>query len=184
VPAWGVASLSPPRSPRPVLVITGAAATGKSTLGEALAGRTGLVVLDGDVLASGAVAVAGESRDYIAFWRFLLGLATEIHRNDLIPVFTCICRPAQVVAANALDRSRTLHFLALVCDRTELEARIRGRAGDVSSISRLSFHLDFDDALRSDVVAAPDTFTVLDSSGRPPAQTAAEAITWVERLGR
>lgn len=46
---------------RPVLVVTGAAAAGKSTLGAALAADARLLVLDGDVLAGGAAAVADGS---------------------------------------------------------------------------------------------------------------------------
>ena len=45
--------------PRSVLVVTGAAATGKSTVGDHLRGRRGLVVVDGDVLGRGAAATAG-----------------------------------------------------------------------------------------------------------------------------
>ena len=182
MPAWGVAQPPPVRSPRPVLVIPGAAAAGKSTVGEALAGRPGLVVLDGDALAAGAAAVSDGRRDYVAFWRYLLDLADEIHRSDLVPVFTCICRPAQVVAANPPDGSSTFHFLALVCERNELEGRIRARTADVTSISRLGFHLGFDQALRSDVVDAPDTFTVLDTSWQAPRRTARETAEWVDRL--
>ena len=97
--------------PHAVLVVTGAAGAGKSTVGTALAAEPGLLVLDGDVLASGASAVAGGARDYAGFWRYLLAIAAEVHRNGLVPVFACICLPDQVIGAGP---EGPVHFLALV----------------------------------------------------------------------
>ena len=49
-----------------MLVVTGAAATGKSTIGDHLRGRSGLVVVDGDVLGRGAAATSYGRPDYVA----------------------------------------------------------------------------------------------------------------------
>ena len=64
-----------------LLVITGAAATGKSTIGDHLRARPDLLVLDGDVLGRGAAATASGRRDYVAFWRFVLSIAREVRGN-------------------------------------------------------------------------------------------------------
>lgn len=73
-----------------VLVITGAAATGKSTVGDHLRQRLDLLVIDGDVLGRGAAATADGRRDYVEFWRFVLAVCREVRSNGLVPVVPCI----------------------------------------------------------------------------------------------
>lgn len=82
-----------------LLVITGAAATGKSTIGDHLRERPELLVIDGDVLGRGAAATAEGRRDYLGFWRYVLALCGEVRSNGLVPVVPCICLPEQVLAA-------------------------------------------------------------------------------------
>jgi hypothetical protein len=165
------------RQPVAVLVITGAAGAGKSTVGTALASEPGLLVLDGDVLASGATAVAGGARDYASFWRYLLAIAGEVHRNGLVPVFPCICLPDQVLTAGP---QAPVHFLALVSEPATVRRRIRDRAGTGPAID-LEFHARFDATLRGCRTVDPHTFTLLDTSRQQPATTIAAARTWVRR---
>ena len=75
---------------RSVLVVTGAAATGTSTVGARLRTDRGLPVIDGDVLGSGAAAVADGNRDYVAFWRYVLAIRCEVRSNGVVPVVPCI----------------------------------------------------------------------------------------------
>ena len=83
--------------PSMLLVITGAAAAGKSTVGAHLRRRPGLCVIDGDVLGRGAAATADGRRDYVGFWRYVMSVCGEIRSNGLIPVVPCICLPDQVL---------------------------------------------------------------------------------------
>jgi hypothetical protein len=157
-----------------VLVVTGAAAAGKSTVGAALSGRSGLLVLDGDVLAAGSTAAA--HRDYHDFWRYLLSIAAEVHRNGLTPVYPCICLPDQVLAA---EPAGPVHFLALVND--DVRGRITRRPGSRPSID-LDFHQQFDTRLRGCSVDRPHTLTRLDTTHQAPEETARAGWDWVDGL--
>jgi gluconate kinase len=162
----------------PVLVVTGAAATGKSTVCANLAGHDGLLALDGDVLARGAAAVTGGHRDYDDFWTYLLSIAREVHMNGLVPVFACVCLPDQVVRSRALSRIRAVHFLALLCDETESRRRILNRPGAMGAATRVDFHVDLNNKLATAVVAPPHTFTTLDTTNEDPQQTSRTALDW------
>ncbi|HEX4726209.1 MAG TPA: hypothetical protein VH298_00330 [Jatrophihabitans sp.] len=160
--------------PPAVLVITGAAGAGKSTVGTALAEEPGLLVLDGDVLAVGAAAVAGGARDYTGFWRYLLAIAAEVHRNGLVPVFSCICLPDQVVAARP---DGPVHFLALISGPATVRRRICDRSVAEPAVD-LEFHASFDATLRGCSTVRPHTFTLLDTTEQRPAATIAAAREW------
>jgi hypothetical protein len=147
-----------------------------------LAGRPGLLALDGDVLAGGAVAVSDGRRDYGAFWGYLLDIAREIQCNDLVPVYCCICLPEQVLASTDVARFSGVHFLTLVCDRDELRERILTRCGADSSVANIDFHLSLNDQLRQVTVAPPHSLSSLVTSGKTPAQTVAAAREWANDL--
>ena len=104
----------------PVLVVTGAAGTGKSTVCTGLAGLDGLLALDGDVLAHGAASVADGRSDYEAFWSYLLQISREVHCNGLVPAFACVCLPDQVLGSAEMSRVSAVHFLALGCQESDL----------------------------------------------------------------
>ena len=142
-----------------VLVITGAAATGKSTIGDHLRGGSGLLVVDGDVLGRGAAATAGGRRDYVGFWRYVLTICREVRSNGLVPVVPCICLPEQVLAA--VD-DEVVHFLALLSDPATVRRRIVGRR-DVSEVPSPESHVDLDRRLREvTTTPAPHTWTTHD----------------------
>jgi len=145
--------------PTSVLVITGAAATGKSTLGNHLRGGDGLVVIDGDVLGRGASATAEGRRDYVGFWRYVLAICGEVRTNGLVPVVPCICLPEQVLAA--VD-DEVVHFLALLSEPGTVRRRIAARA-HVSDVPSPESHVELDRRLRGVAdVPAPHTWTTQD----------------------
>lgn len=144
-----------------VLVVTGAAATGKSTIGDDLRGHPGLLVIDGDVLGRGAAATAVEPPDYVAFWTHVLAIAREVRANGLVPVVPCICLPDQVLAAVTDER---VHFLALLSDPQTVRRRIAGRTGS-SPVPSPDSHVELDRRLASvRSVPAPHTWTTHDVS--------------------
>jgi hypothetical protein len=162
--------------PRSVLVVTGAAATGKSTVGDHLRGRPGLLVIDGDVLGSGAAATAEGRRDYVAFWRYVLAIGREVRGNGLVPVVPCICLPDQVLAATI---DEVVHFLALVSTPETVLARIEGRT-HVSAVPSPETHVDLDRRLREVTsVPPPHTWTTYDVSAGGVRQTLEAAEAWV-----
>lgn len=159
----------------PVLVITGAAGAGKSTLGSAFAADPRLLVLDGDVLASGAAAVSDGARDYHGFWRYLLSIGDQVQRNGLVPVFACICLPDQVLSAGPAG---PVHFLALVSDAATVRRRIIGRPGGNPGID-VGFHQSFDGALPGCSVEPPHTLTLLNTGAQSVADTVQGGRNWV-----
>ncbi|MFC7359013.1 hypothetical protein [Nocardioides astragali] len=158
-----------------VLVITGAAATGKSTIGDHLRGRPGLLVVDGDVLGRGAAATAYGRRDYVGFWRFVLAVCGEVRSNGLVPVVPCICLPDQVLAAVT---DEVVHFLALVSDDQTVRRRIAERRG-VSDVPSPETHVQFDRTLRGvTYVPEPHTWASLDVSVVDLAGTVERGAAW------
>ena len=144
-----------------MLVITGAAATGKSTMGDHLRARPDLLVIDGDVLGRGAAATAYGRREYVEFWRFVLAVCREVRSNGLVPVVPCICLPDQVLAATT---DEVVHFLALVSDEQTVRRRIADRRG-VSEVPSPQTHVQFDRTLRGVTsVPEPHTWSSLDVS--------------------
>lgn len=158
-----------------MLVITGAAATGKSTIGDHLRGRDGLVVLDGDVLGRGAAATAYGRRDYVAFWRFALAVCREVRTNGLVPVVPCICLPEQVLAA--VD-DEVVHFLALLSEPGTVRRRIAARTG-VSDVPSPESHVELDARLRDVAsVPAPHTWATHDVTSGDARMTAETGVAW------
>jgi hypothetical protein len=164
--------------PRSVLVVTGAAAAGKSTVGDHLRGRSGLVVIDGDVLGRGAAATAHGRRDYVGFWRHALAVCREVRRNGVVPVVPCICLPDQVPTA---VEDEVVHFLALLSDAETVRRRIAGRRG-VSEVPSPDTHVAFDQRLREVTsVPAPHTWTTYDVRAGDVRQTLEAGATWAEQ---
>jgi len=160
-----------------LLVITGAAATGKSTVGDHLRKRPGLLVIDGDVLGRGAVATAEGRRDYVGFWRYVVSLCAEIRSNGLTPVVPCICLPSQVLAA--VD-DEVVHFLGLVSEPSTIRHRIAGRSA-VSPVPSPESHVQFDRTLRGAEVPQPHTWERHDVARSDLIETLAAASAWVDR---
>lgn len=164
--------------PRSVLVVTGAAATGKSSVGDHLRGRSGLLVIDGDVLGRGAAATAYGRRDYVGFWRYALAVCREVRRNGMVPVVPCICLPDQVLAA--VD-DEVVHFLALLSDPAVVRSRIAGRR-DVSPVPSPESHVDLDRRLREvATVPAPHTWATHDVTAGDVRRTRDVGAAWAER---
>ena len=161
-----------------VLVVTGAAATGKSTVGRHLRSRPGLLVIDGDVLGRGAAAVAGGRRDYVAFWRYVLAVCAEVRGIGPTPVIPCICLPDQVLAAAG---DEVIHFLALVSDGPTIRRRIADRVG-VSEVPSPESHVGFDASLRAARVPPPHTLVHHDVVVHDETATLAAARGWVARF--
>jgi hypothetical protein len=167
--------------PTSVLVVTGAAATGKTTIGDHLRGRDGLVVLDGDVLGRGAAATAYGRRDYVGFWRFALAVCREVRTNGLVPVVPCICLPEQVLAA--VD-DEVVHFLALLSEPGTVRRRIAGRTA-VSDVPSPDSHVELDRRLREvGSVPAPHTWTTHDVTSGDVCTTLDVGAAWAGSITR
>lgn len=159
--------------------MTGAAGSGKSTVCAALAGLPGFVLMDGDVIASGAAAVQGAGRDDEAFWHYALAIAGEVAANDLVPVFGCVCLPDQVLASSNTYLFTRVGFLALTQQPGSVARRLSARQGDSSALSNIDLHEHVNDQWRRATVPDPHTVTKLDTSHVPLGQTLREAREWL-----
>jgi len=167
----------PVKPTTPLLVVTGAAATGKSTIGDHLRARPDLFVIDGDVLGRGAAAMAEGRRDYVAFWRYVLSLCREVRSNGLVPLVPCICLPDQVLAAVG---DEVVHFLVLVSEPATIERRIADRQG-MSEVPSPEKHVQFDRTLRGMSVPHPHTWERHDVATADISDTMAAATDWANR---
>jgi gluconate kinase len=165
----------------PLMVIAGAAGTGKSTLCQRLAGTIpGTVVIDADVLAEDLVAVVSPNHDYPAFWRSLMRLAHEIAQNGVAVAYVGVTLPEQLVANDDLfDYFDGVHILGLVCDETDLRQRIEARAGGYASAAHVERHLDIN--RRIGAACGLLDMTLVDAS-RPPHEIEHDVRTWIVRL--
>jgi hypothetical protein len=163
----------------PLLVITGAAAAGKTTAGRAIAtAEPGVLSLDGDVLAAGAAAIL--QRDFSCFWGYVISIAEEIADNGLAPLISCVCRPEQILS-NDLSAFSRLSVLAMTCDAEQRVRRAESRPGQVGWRTMLEEHNAIDQALRSYRIAEPHRFTVLDTTGIAADTAILRARDWARR---
>jgi hypothetical protein len=110
----------------PYVCLTGASATGKTTVANELLGQPiDLVVLDADVLCAEEMDTP-EDR-YARFRSTWLRLASNIHQAGRSTLLVGSGIPEQY--ANRPERAYVgpMHWMALVCDDAVLEARLRAR---------------------------------------------------------
>jgi len=163
----------------PLLVVTGTAGIGKSTLCARLAGTIpGAVLVDADVFAADLVSVVPPNQDYPAFWRSMMRFAHEIAQNNVVVVYFSVMLPEQVLAnSDVVDFFDSVLFLCLTCPPDVLRARFAGRGGNAVATNRIDVWLDFNDALVAAASELP-TATVLDA-GRPADQVERDVRHWI-----
>jgi predicted ATPase len=115
----------------PLLIVTGTAGAGKSTLCARLAGTIpGAVLLDADIFADALVSVVSPNPDYPAFWRTMMRLAHEIAQNNVVVVYFSVMLPEQATAnADVLRYFESVNFLCLTCSPEVLRSRLARRVG-------------------------------------------------------
>ena len=174
----------------PLLVVTGPAGVGKSTVCARVAGTVpGAALLDADVLGERHVDVLSPNPDYTAFWRSLLRLAHELAQNDLVVVYFSVMLPEQVLAnADAVGYFGSVHFLCLTAPPDVLRARTARQAGRVDRTGSTRRSLDegaaagddFNAALLAAAGGTPRT-TIIDAS-RPIGEVVCAVRDWIQAL--
>jgi broad-specificity NMP kinase len=168
----------------PLLVVTGAAGVGKSTLCARLAGTVpGAVLLDADIVAEDLISVVPPNQDYPAFWRSMMRLAHELAQNNVVVVYFSTMLPEQVLAnRDVLSYFDSVHFLCLTCTPDVLRARLAGRVGGgatarIKVSSRIKVWRDFNSALAEAASEMP-TATVVDA-GRTTDEVEHDVRDWI-----
>jgi broad-specificity NMP kinase len=164
----------------PLLVVTGTAGVGKSTLCARLAGTIpGAVLLDADVHADDLASVVSPNQDYPAFWRSMMRLAHELAQNNVVVVYFAVMLPDQILAnRDVLGYFDSVHFLCLTCPPDVLHERLARRVGSSEATARLEVWLDFNRALRAAARETP-TATVVDA-GRTIDEVELDVRRWVD----
>jgi len=155
----------------PLLVVTGTAGIGKSTLCARLAGTIrGAVLLDADILAEDLVSVVLPNQDYPAFWRSMMRLGHELAQNHVAVVYFSVMLPGQVLAnSDVLNYFDSAHFLCLTCPPDIQRARLARKHPAAAHMRRLregtffEAWVDFNSALVATANEIP-TATVVDAS--------------------
>jgi broad-specificity NMP kinase/DNA-directed RNA polymerase subunit RPC12/RpoP len=162
----------------PLLVVTGAAGVGKSTLCARVAGTIpGAILLDADILAEDLISVAPPNQDYPAFWRSMMRLAHELAQNNVVVVYFSTMLPEQLLAnTDALNYFDSVHFLCLTCRPDVLRARLAGREGG-GATARIKVWSDFNGALVEAASEIP-TATVVDA-GRTTDEVEHDVRDWI-----
>jgi ribosomal protein L32 len=163
----------------PLLALTGPSAAGKSAVGTILAGRLQqCVVLEQDLLWLPAqLDPADEHRQFRRLW---LRLVAALHQNGR-PVLLCgTVVPGQLEACPERRLIGEIHYLALVCEDAELEARLRARpAWRAWTDEKIARMLAFNQWVKGNAATTTPPMQLLDTTGRSVEDTAAGVRAWV-----
>jgi hypothetical protein len=165
----------------PLFALTGPSGAGKSAVGARLVGRLQqCVVLEQDLLwLPDQLDPADEHRQFRRRW---LRLVAALHQNGR-PVLLCgTVVPGQLEACPERRLVGEIHYLTLVCDDAELEARLRARpAWRAWSNEKVARMLAFNRWVRRNAAATTPPMGLLDTGGRSVRDSAAAVGAWILR---
>jgi hypothetical protein len=166
----------------PLLVITGASGTGKSTvmLRMAQGAAPDFVCLDSDILWCDAFNKPDD--DYIQYRNTWLRVVKNIAQSGRPVALFGSSTPGQFEQCVERRYIGPIHYLALTCEDDELERRLKARpgwrkSGDHDVVTRMK---QFNRWLREN--AASTGMTVLDTTGVEIDHTVNATIRWMRDL--
>lgn len=163
----------------PLFALTGPSGAGKSAVATVLAGQAGqCLVLEQDLLwLPDQLDPADEHRQFRRLW---LRMVAALHENGR-PVLLCgTVVPGQLEACPERPLVGQIHYLALVCEDAELEARLRARPPwrawtDEKVAQMLAFNL----WVQHNAATTTPPMRLLDTTGRSLKDTAARVQAWI-----
>jgi broad-specificity NMP kinase len=159
----------------PLLALTGASGTGKSTVARLLIERLSdrFVVLEQDVLWQAGLDDIGRFR---AAW---LSLAAMIHQSGR-PVLLCgTVVPPEFEPLPERALFTEIRYLALTCDRDVVAQRLRARpAWRGWSEPRIAETLDFNEWIRAEAATMEPPMRLLDTTRSAVASIAEQVASW------
>ena len=168
----------------PLLLVSGASGTGKSSVCNALLGRvTGAVLLDGDILWRPAFnAPEDDYRDFFETW---LRMAKNIGQSGRPVVLFGAGMGVPENIERCVERRyfSAVHYLALTCDDDALADRLRARPRwrDSSDTAYLREHIAFNRWFREAGPTLDPPITLLDTTHSTQEETAAQVAVWIEK---
>lgn len=158
---------------QPILVVTGASGAGKSTM----RARLGPLLPEFAVLDLDPYIERFKNQD-VSVYPEILRDAAATRR----PVVLCGAAIPENLEPLAERRAfGAIHYLALVCEDTELEARLKARPGWETWGSReyLAYHWDFNAWIKAHAAHTPPPMTLLRTTGKSTEETAGEVHAWI-----
>lgn len=169
----------------PLLIVSGAAGAGKSTVLPRLVGQVpGVLILDTDILWMEAYDKPEENyRSYFETW---LRIAMNIGQNGgpVVLFGTGFGVPSNL--ENCVERRyfSTIHYLALVCSPEEQASRLRARPAWRKSGSEdfISTHVQYTQWFRGEGSQGSPPISLIDTTNLSIDQTAAEVKAWIMEI--
>ena len=168
-----------PTKKLPLFLVFGASGVGKTAACEVLFRQeTDYVVLDSDLLWRDVFDTPEDQ--YRSFRETWLRMCTNISQIGL-PVVLCGCGlPEQFEHCDGRQYFTELHYIALVCDETVLEERMRiGRGIEDEAWLESSRH--FNEWLKAHAHETQPPVELLDNTWLTPQETAERIEGWIHR---
>jgi hypothetical protein len=166
----------------PLLLVSGASGTGKSSVCNALLGQQDdVILLDSDILWRPEFNQPENNyRDFFETW---LRVAKNISQSGRPVVLfgAGLGTPENIEPCVERRYFSDVHYLGLVCEDDELSRRLRARpawrgSGDPANIDE---HTRFNQWFKDEGVKHP-FMTLLDTTGVPLAQTVEQVRAWID----
>lgn len=167
-----------PTNKQPLFIVTGASCVGKSTLcNELFLKEKEYIVMESDLLWCDIYNTPND--DYYEFNRLWLRVCANISQAGK-PVVLCGCRvPKQIENLPERKLFTDVYYLAVVCDDTILEERMRKGRG-VNNKNWIKSSIDFNKWLKQhSTETVPAHITLLDTSNITPKQAARTVDNWI-----
>lgn len=164
----------------PLFVVTGASGTGKTTVAlELIKTSQDVVILDQDILWSDAFNTPED--DFQNFRNTWLRLVKNIHQAGKPVVLFGSAIPEQFEACAERRYLSKIHYLALVCEESELKKRLTDRphwrkSGSQENLKRM---IDFNQWLSENAAQLQPPITLLDTTSVPVSQTVRSMSDWL-----
>jgi len=166
----------------PLLVITGASGTGKTTVALRLPTVvTDCVCLESDILWQDVFNKPEE--DFKTYRNLWLRVAKNISQSDRPVALIGSSTPGQFEKCAESRYFSKIHYLALVCNKAALVERLKARPSWRNSGSEevLKKMVNFNQWLIENAAVTRPSMSLLDTSDQSIDETVAETKSWIER---